>query len=80
MEERKELTLATEIIRTLKKVIFALILTNILTVAGFLWYISLPAEETANIITQNTDDIEHSDVNQVVGGNLDGKSNADSGN
>lgn len=54
---KKDVPLATEIIRTLKKIIFALIITNVLTVSGFLWYISLPAEGKTEekTITQNSD-------------------------
>ena len=54
---KKDVPLATEIIKTLKKIIFALIITNVLTVGGFLWYISLPVEVTTEekTITQNSD-------------------------
>lgn len=45
MNENKNIPLATEIIRTLKKIIFALIILEFLTIAGFMWYISLPAEQ-----------------------------------
>ena len=46
--ERQKVSLATEIIRTLKKIIFVLIITNVITVLGFIWYISLPVESTEN--------------------------------
>ena len=56
-EAKKDLPLATEIIKTLKKIIFALIITNVLTLGGFLWYISLPVEVKTEekTITQNSD-------------------------
>ena len=56
-ETKKDVPLATEIIRTLKKIIFALIITNVLTVGGFLWYISLPVDVKTEekTITQNSD-------------------------
>ena len=53
--EKQKVTLATEIIRTLKKIVFALIITNILTVLGFLWYISLPVEEGEQSVSQHSD-------------------------
>lgn len=58
-ETKKDAPLATEIIRTLKKIIFVLIITNVLTVGGFLWYISLPVEvgtdTTTKTVTQTSD-------------------------
>ena len=56
-ETKKDVPLATEIIKTLKKIIFALIITNVLTLGGFLWYISLPVEVKTEekTITQNSD-------------------------
>ena len=56
-ETKKDVPLATEIIKTLKKIIFALIITNVLTLGGFLWYISLPVDVKTEekTITQNSD-------------------------
>lgn len=56
-ETKKDVPLATEIIKTLKKIIFALIITNVLTLGGFLWYISLPVDVTTEekTINQNSD-------------------------
>ena len=56
-ETKKDVPLATEIIRTLKKIMFALIITNVLTVGGFLWYVSLPVDVTTEekTINQNSD-------------------------
>ena len=42
---QKEIPLASEIIRTLKHVIFALIIVNILTIAGFITYLCIPSEQ-----------------------------------
>ena len=72
----QENTLATEIIKTLKKIIFALIITNILTIGAFMWYISLPAEESTSTITQEAD---NDSENNFVGGDYIG-SETDSNN
>lgn len=76
MDEHNTKTLATEIIRTLKKIIFALIITNILTVGAFIWYISLPVEETSDIITQHSDNESENNFvgGDYVGGNTKGGS------
>ena len=65
-------TLATEIFRELKAsakrwFIAFLVMCGIEvgTVAGFLWYISLPVEETT--ISQDMEDIEGSNISQKVG-------------
>lgn len=60
--------LATEVIRTLKKIIYFLIALELLTIAGFMWYISLPAETTS--IEQESDNDSY---NQVVGGDYNGE-------
>lgn len=64
-------TLATEIFRELKAsakrwFIAFLVMCGIEvgTVAGFLWYISLPVEETT--ISQDMEDIEGSNISQKV--------------
>lgn len=74
MNENKNIPLATEIIRTLKKIIFALIILEFLTIAGFMWYLSLPADDT--ITTQTIEDITDGDIHQV-GGDFNGESNTD---
>lgn len=60
--------LATEVIRTLKKIIYFFIALELLTIAGFMWYISLPAETTS--IEQESDNDSY---NQVIGGDYNGK-------
>lgn len=42
--------LATEIIRTLKRVIYALIILEILTIGGFIYYLSMPVD---NVTVEN---------------------------
>lgn len=73
-----ETTLATEIIKTLKKIIFALIITNILTIGAFIWYISLPVDETTG--EQTIEDIDNSSINQVMDGDVNGESKTESNN
>lgn len=75
MDKHNTKTLATEIIRTLKKIIFALIITNILTIGAFIWFISLPADESTETTTNQTvEDIADSNINQVMEGDINGES------
>ena len=74
MNENKNIPLATEIIRTLKKIIFALIILEFLTIAGFMWYMSLPIDDATT--TQTIEDITDGDIHQI-GGDYNGESNAD---
>ena len=76
-------TLATEMLReikaTSKRWFIAFIVTLCLwfaTIVGFIWYITLPVEDTT--YTQTVDDIDESEINQNIGGDLDGESNTDS--
>lgn len=59
--------LATDIIKSLIKVIVVLIITNVLTVMGFLIYLSLPEEIDGDEVTQQARD---EGQNSYVGGNL----------
>ena len=68
MNENKNIPLATEIIRTLKKIIYLLIVLWFLTIAGFIWYMTLPVETTS--IEQESD---NESFNQVIGGDYSGK-------
>lgn len=75
-------TLATELLKELKAsarrwfVAFCImVVLELMTIAGFVWYISLPVEEQN--VTQTADSIEDSDVRQIVG-DYDGKSDTDS--
>lgn len=45
MDTDNNIPFATEIIRTLKKIIYMLVILQFLTIAAFLWYISLPSED-----------------------------------
>lgn len=47
---------ATDIIKSLVKVILVLIFTNVVTVLGFLVYLSLPVEESSTEVFQYEDD------------------------
>lgn len=76
-------TLATEMLReikaTSKRWFIAFIVTLCLwfaTIIGFIWYITLPVEDTT--YTQTVDDIDESEITQNIGGDLDGTSNTDS--
>lgn len=76
-------TLATEMLReikaTSKRWFIAFIVTLCLwfaTIVGFIWYITLPVEDTT--YTQTVDDIDESEITQNIGGDLDGESNTDS--
>lgn len=48
---------------------------EVLTIIGFMWYISLPAEEVSTT-EQSVDDIDGSEVTQI-GGDYDGESDTD---
>lgn len=70
-------TLATEIFQELKTsakrwfIAFLIMLfIELGTVGGFLWYINLPADETA--VTQEMDDINNSDAMQRIGDDFNG--------
>lgn len=65
--KEQNLPLATEIIRSLKKMIYFLIVLEILTIAGFIWYISLPVEEVTSEISQDASDVADSTVTQTIG-------------
>lgn len=78
-------TLATEMLReikaTSKRWFIAFIVTLCLwfaTIVGFILYeyYSLPVEETS--YEQTIDDTENSDVRQIIGGDMDGESEAES--
>ena len=66
MNENKNIPLATEIIRTLKKIIFALIILEFLTIAGFMWYISLPAEQLQIENEEGNANYVGNDLNGVI--------------
>jgi len=72
MEEK---TLATELLHEIKMsakrwfiAFIIMVILEILTISGFLWYITLPVEEVVTEYTQNAEDIEDSMVRQLIGG------------
>lgn len=67
--------LATEVIRTLKKIIYILIVLELLTIGGFMWYLSLPVDDTTT--TQTIEDIDDGEITQVEG-DYSGESNSNS--
>lgn len=71
---KKEVPLATEIIRTMKKIIFSLIILILFIVGGFIWYLSLPVEVTEDVITQSSD---NASTNNYIGGDYNGSETND---
>lgn len=69
---------ATELLREIKAsakrwfIAFCIMVgLEIVTIAGFMWYITLPVDET--VIEQGVEDIDNSNINQNVG-DYNGKS------
>jgi len=70
--DKEGTTLATEIFQELKAsarrwfiAFLVMVAVEATTVAGFLWYISLPVEETT--VSQDMEDINGSNISQKVG-------------
>ena len=69
-------TLATELLHELKMnakrwfIAFCVMVgLEVATIIGFMWYISLPIEESTTTITQDASDIDNnSNVKQLIGG------------
>ena len=68
-------TLATELLHEIKAtsrrwfIAFCVMVgVEVATIAGFLWYISLPVEEYTEEYTQEAEDIDGSEVTQTIGG------------
>lgn len=64
--------LATELLHEIKAsakrwfiAFIIMVVVEVLTIAGFLWYISLPVEDYANTVTQNA---TNTDETQMIGG------------
>ena len=73
-------TLATELLRELKAsarrwfiAFCAMVGLELGTIAGFLWYISLPVEESTTYVEQSTGHTEGSATQQIIGGDAYGK-------
>ena len=69
-----EETLASELLKEVKDTsrrwfiaFCVMVILEIATICGFLWYISLPVEEAETTISQDTQDIEDSDIKQIIG-------------
>lgn len=65
--------LATELLHEVKQsakrwfiAFLVMVVLEIVTVAGFLWYITLPVEEYS--YEQEIEDIDNSDIRQIIGG------------
>ena len=78
-----EKSLATELLGEVKAsarrwfIAFCIMIgLEIATIVGFMWYISLPVEETS--IEQTAEDNDDSDIRQFVGGDDDGKGTTES--
>jgi hypothetical protein len=68
----ESVSFATELLREVKTsarrwfiAFMVMVILEIATICGFLWYISLPVEETTTDITQDADD---GSSNQIIGG------------
>lgn len=70
----ESLGVATDVIKSLIKVILVLIVTNVVTVIGFLVYLSLPVEESYSSVIQS--ETEEGSVH-YVGGDYNGISDGD---
>lgn len=69
-----EETLASELLKELKAtskrwfIAFCImVILEIATICGFLWYISLPVEETETTISQDAQDLDNSDIKHIIG-------------
>lgn len=66
-------TLATELLHEIKAsskrwfIAFCIMVgVELATIAGFLWYVSLPVEEYTEEYTQEAEDIDGSEVTQTI--------------
>ena len=64
-EHKQPLPLATEIIRTLKRIILWIVVGWVLTIAGFIWYISLPVEVATTTETITVDSEGNGNANYI---------------
>lgn len=80
--------LATEILHELKLsakrwfiAFVIMVIVELITIAGFLWYISLPTDEITTQYEQSVDNVQDSDnMKQLIvkDGDIDGESKTDS--
>lgn len=69
--------LATELLREIKAsaqrwfiAFIVMVVVEVLTIAGFLWHISLPVEEFDRTVLQNAEDTQNT---QMIGGDYSGQ-------
>ena len=77
-------TLATELLHEVKMsarrwfiAFLVMIIVEIITIVGFLWYITLPANEVITEYSQEMEDVKNSTATQMIGGNYNGKNETD---
>lgn len=82
MNEFENTPLATELLHMIKQsakrwfiAFLVMVGLEIATIIGFMWYITLPVKETS--YEQTVEDIDSSDVRQIIGGDEDGESEAE---
>lgn len=76
MNNNENMSLATELLHEVKAsakrwfiAFIIMVVVEVLTIAGFLWYISLPTEEVSYYEQAGEQvDTENSDFNQTIGG------------
>lgn len=80
-----EESLATELLHEVKRsakrwfiAFLVMVIVELITIAGFLWYITLPTEESSIEFSQEMDDIEDSTATQMIGGDYNGKDETNS--
>lgn len=81
----EDMSLASELLHEVKAsarrwFIIALIELGLILsmAAGFVWYVTLPVEETLTEYSQEMDDVENSTATQMIGGKYNGNNEADS--
>lgn len=81
--EKQEMKLATELMHELKMsskrwfIAFLVVLSLwFATIGGFIWYISLPIEETTATTTDIAQEADNDGYNQIIGGDYNDGSTA----
>lgn len=70
----ESVSFATELLREVKSsarrwfiAFCVMVMLEVATIVGFLWYISLPVEETTTDVEQDADDVDGDNFKQIVG-------------
>lgn len=70
----ESVSFATELLREVKSsarrwfiAFCVMVMLEVGTIVGFLWYISLPVEENTTDVEQDADDVEGDNFKQIVG-------------